>query len=291
MAAMILRRSYRSARSLLRPLQMFSSEPGASAAMIKCVSQITPTVKLLELQVNESLRRFSPGQWVDLFIPGQPIVGGYSILSTQHELPLLRLAVKNGKHPPTAWCFNDAKVGDKVEVRVGGTFGLDFECSTSTSGAAMPAFALPADTRRVVLIAGGIGINPLYSMLKQFTHMVEHSPAHAGMPEEVVLLYGARSRDELAFEKDIRALALQFPERVQVTFVVPEDCSGEDTKTPSSRFVQESKLTRDLVAGVVDPTRKSLFFLCGPRAMIEAVEEDCALSGVAKDRIHYERWW
>jgi ferredoxin-NADP reductase len=34
-----------------------------------------------------------------------------------------------------------------------------------------------------------------------------------------------------------------------------------------------------------------VYFLCGPRAMIEAVEENCASSGVEKKDIRYERWW
>jgi ferredoxin-NADP reductase len=42
---------------------------------------LTPTVRLLELEVGAQQlpQRFVPGQWVDLFIPGEPTVGGYSI--------------------------------------------------------------------------------------------------------------------------------------------------------------------------------------------------------------------
>jgi ferredoxin-NADP reductase len=176
-------------------------------------------------KVDESLQKFSPGQWVDLFIPGQPIVGGYSILSIQDDLPLLRLAVKNGKHPPTAWCFSDATAGDRVQVRVGGSFGVAFDAeeplpqTSDLSPFGQPP-ALPSGTKRVVLIAGGIGINPLLAILQQFAHVLKESPMREDIPEEVVLLYGARSRAELAFEDDIRDLVQKFPK-------VPPDFMSE----------------------------------------------------------------
>ena len=195
----------------LRPLRRAKgthaaeAEPGAFQAHVRSTAKITPTVRLLELQVP-GLSTFVPGQWVDLFIPGEPVVGGYSICSTPQDLPTLTLGVKDGRHPPTKWCYNDCAEGDRVEVRPGGTFGL------SLDGAAPPAdashFQLPERVSRVVLIAGGIGVNPLLSILRHF------AACHASGPRlsEVVVLYGARSREELAFEADIARMAAELPE-------------------------------------------------------------------------------
>jgi hypothetical protein len=71
-------------RPLVRPLSRFSTsvaEPGASYAHVTRTSSLTPTVRLLELRVAEKQvpQQFVPGQWIDLFIPDQPTVGGYSI--------------------------------------------------------------------------------------------------------------------------------------------------------------------------------------------------------------------
>ena len=148
-------------------------EPGASDAYVRSIMQLTPTVRVLDLEVVDTfegkgftkIRRpplsFMPGQWVDLFIPGQPTVCGFSICSSpvgsccfpnaacldpspppppppharshprfeyghcKEELPHLRLAVKNARHPPTKWAYNDARVGDQLQVRL---LLLPFHC-------------------------------------------------------------------------------------------------------------------------------------------------------------------
>ena len=43
----------------------------------------------------------------------------------KEELPYLRLAVKNARHPPTKWAYNDARVGDQLQE----TAPIDFQCA------------------------------------------------------------------------------------------------------------------------------------------------------------------
>jgi ferredoxin-NADP reductase len=64
-------------------------------------------------------------------------------------------------------------VGDKVGVRVGGSFVLR-----------------PAPSN--LFVAGGVGINPLFGMLRQLFELPEGT-------SKAVLLYTARTRDELVF--------------------------------------------------------------------------------------------
>ena len=207
-----------------------TAEPGSSFALVETVSNLTPTVKKLDLRLTggaqaAGAQSFVPGQWVDLFIPGVPAVGGYSLCSDPIDLPRLTLAVKSGEHPPTRWCCSEAEPGDEVQVRVGGSFGVDVR----PAGARDPRFELPPGTRRLVLVAGGIGISPLYSILGSFARSQRShgaaSHAEADM-REVVLLFGARARAELAFESEIAALARACDQvsagRVRVVFVVPD---------------------------------------------------------------------
>ena len=115
---------------------------------------ITPTIKELVLRLEERVE-FKAGNWVDFFIDqdGVTAVGGYSMCSIPSELPLLRLAVKASRHPPAAWCHARAEPGKRVKVRPGGSFFFD------------PAQG--RGLRNLVLVAGGIGINPLYSILQE----------------------------------------------------------------------------------------------------------------------------
>lgn len=98
---------------------------------------------------------FLPGQWVDLHIPGISQVGGFTITSTPSEAWSIRddgfieLAVQNSpRNPPAAWLWRPVKdiIGSKLGVRVGGSFFWP------------PSDAAEASTKRLVLIAGGVGI-------------------------------------------------------------------------------------------------------------------------------------
>ena len=50
---------------------------------------------------------------VDLHIPGEDIVGGYSIVSPPHQLKetqSIELAIKHNNHPPTLWMTTKVSV-------------------------------------------------------------------------------------------------------------------------------------------------------------------------------------
>ena len=83
------------------------------------------------------------------------------------------------------------KVGDRLSVRVGGDFVYAPTCYSELSD--------------LLLIAGGVGINPLLSMLQHHIHLLhssgQRSNASVLNPKgRVQLLYSARSKDELIFK-------------------------------------------------------------------------------------------
>ena len=138
-------------------------------ATVAQIEQLSPTTTKLRLRVDAAGREqharlpftFAPGQWVDFYIP-PPIdkVGGYTITSLPEELPHLDLAVKASAHPPAAWCTTRAAVGDRVALRVGGSFVLQKRHDAA------------------LFVAGGVGINPLYSMLQALSADADDA-AHA----------------------------------------------------------------------------------------------------------------
>jgi predicted ferric reductase len=122
--------------------------------------------------------------------------------------------------------------------------------------------------RKVLLIAGGIGITPLRAM-------VESMPARKG---EIMLLYRVVDTKDAIFEHELRELAHS---KGIVVHIIPGSEIGDDNtdllSVPALRAGVPGIASRDC-------------FVCGPPAFIEALRRRLALLGVPRDRIHFERF-
>ena len=113
-------------------------------------------------------------------IPGLDVIGGFSITSTPAQLRqqgTLDLAVKQSDHPPAAWLHSRCRPQTQLRLRFGG----DFFC--------LPT---PNSSTPLLLLAGGVGINPLFSIL-------QHAAAIRPKPPPLALLFSAADEDELIF--------------------------------------------------------------------------------------------
>ena len=183
---------FTSMHSILRPcIRTFCNQASPRTwATITELAVLSPTTRKLRLKLDESACfSFQPGQWVDFFIPGSPHIGGYSITSLPSELPFVDLAVKAAAHPPAAWCTSQAATGDRVQLSVGGTFALH-------------------EADAALFVAAGVGITPLYSMMRSVCARADASSA--------ALIYSARTKEEILFASELRALAEAHPSRVRV---------------------------------------------------------------------------
>lgn len=140
-----------------------------------------------------SHQQFLPGQWLDVYVPGVPKAGGFTITSTPsrargrrtsalstesaavtaaeeeevgggggepgayaYAYAYLELAVqKSPENPPAAWLWQEeGTILDKeLRVRVGGGFVWP-----------PPGINVRSSLRKAVFVAGGVGVNPLMSM-------------------------------------------------------------------------------------------------------------------------------
>ncbi|XP_073899950.1 oxidoreductase NAD-binding domain-containing protein 1 isoform X4 [Castor canadensis] len=164
-----------------------------AAAKVCGVADESPSVKSLRLLVADKDFSFKAGQWIDFFIPGVSVVGGFSICSSPRLLEqdrMIELAVKYANHPPALWIHNKCTLDSEVAVRVGGEFFFDPQ---------------PADApRNLVLIAGGVGINPLLSILRHSADL-HRERANKGSGYEIgtiKLFYSAKNTSELLFKKE-----------------------------------------------------------------------------------------
>ena len=122
-------------------------------------------------------------------------------------------------------------------------------------------------SRAAVFIAGGIGITPFVSMLRQ--------AAHDGFAQPLYLLYSNRSAADAPFLDELQQLA-----------------RGNDKfrllarMTDSEGFIDEDTVKR-FVAGMAAP----LFYLAGPPAMVTAMKGILRGAGVGEQDVRSEQFY
>ncbi|MGD8566515.1 MAG: FAD-dependent oxidoreductase [Gammaproteobacteria bacterium] len=234
---------------------------------IKSIEQKTPQIKSIVLEYGDEDFRFYPGQWIDvhLSIDDESHNSCYSITSIPSSRRCIEIAVKLAPDfPITRHLHRNSKAGDRIFIsRAQGDLYLD-------NNIAGP----------FVFIAGGIGITPLYSMIR---HLLAHKTR-----EPVVLLYSIATRDEFLFETELRTLQDQH-ENFRVITTVTRNGNGNNNRRSCY-----GRINRDMLLSTQLPPRAN-YYLCGPPPMVDAVVE--MLEGLLEeleitgDHIHYDKWW
>jgi len=123
--------------------------------------------------------------------------------------------------------------------------------------------------RKILLIAGGIGIAPLRAL-------VESLPA---APGEMTLLYRAREPKHVVFREELDTLART--RGIDVRYLVGRRGSTEMPKDPLE--------ARALRAAIPDIKDRDVY-LCGPIAMMDRVEATLRRLGLPSKQVHAERF-
>jgi predicted ferric reductase len=168
-------------------------------------------------------------------------------LSAAPEEQSLRITVKAlGDHTAR---LRDVRPGTRVLAE--GPFGV---------------FTESARRRRekVLLIAGGIGITPIRSMVER-------------MRGDVVVLYRAMSDADLIFRRELDELAAR---RGFAVHYVVGDHRGAGSRLLSAEHLRE----------LVPDARERDVFLCGPPAMTRVIGRNLRAAGVPRRHVHTERF-
>ncbi|MBE0476068.1 MAG: ferric reductase-like transmembrane domain-containing protein [Coriobacteriia bacterium] len=128
------------------------------------------------------------------------------------------------------------------------------------------------DAAGYVLIAGGIGITPVMSVLR--------TAEERGDDTACTLVFAAKAEEDLVFREEIGRLSDVLP--LKVAYVLEEPPEGW---TGERGFV-----TRELLERYVAEPLERDYFLCGPPAMLDAVSAALAEMRVPARRVHYERF-
>lgn len=127
----------------------------------------------------------------------------------------------------------------------------------------------------VGLIAGGVGIAPLLSILRQLRA--------TGDPRPVALLYGNRLESQIVYRDELDRLAAE--PGIRVTHVLGEPPAGWTGPTG-----QIDDAAVEAAFGGIDGTAGWTYLLCGPPLMLEAAEAALMARGVPANRICSERF-
>lgn len=132
---------------------------------------------------------------------------------------------------------------------------------------------LPAtDPRPAVFLAGGIGVTPFRSMVR------DDGSRTSG--RDMTLFFSNRTADDAAFVSELEKAACDNPRfRLVATMTDAADWQGE-----------RGLITRDMIERYVGDLAGSVFSLAGPPAMVAAMNTMLIEAGVSSDDIHAEEF-
>jgi predicted ferric reductase len=126
-----------------------------------------------------------------------------------------------------------------------------------------------ASKNKILLIAGGIGITPIRSLIEQL--------AKAG--KNVILLYANRTQNDIAFKKELDDLSSQYCFPVYHILSQQPDYPGE-----------KGYIDKNLIQHLVPDVSEREVYLCGPVPMMKKVVDDLVKLGVKRSLIHFEKF-
>lgn len=230
-------------------------------ATLTKVSALTHSIRLLEIGLDAPLR-FRAGQYVDLNIPGTGITRAFSMASTPSEGTRLKFIIK--KYPDGAFSSlldDGLRPGDRLVAT--GPYGTCFR----REGHPGP----------MLLIGGGSGMSPLWSILQDQVRSGEQRP--------IRFFYGARTRGDLFLLEELAALTARLPD---FRFIPALSHAGPDEAWMGEVGFVHDVLARTIraesLAGDIDA------YTCGPPLMIDAVLPVLQMAGVEPERIHFDKF-
>lgn len=226
---------------------MSQANPSPTRLRVRSMTRQTPQILSLVLESLDQrpLPPAEPGAHIDLRL-GANLSRSYSLVGHAGAASRYEIAVALDAHSRggSHHVHKKLRVGDEIDIT--GPRNL---------------FALAADAPHSVLIAGGIGITPIWSMVQELERR----------GQAWTLCFAARSRAHAAYLEDIQALA----QRSRVGQLV-------------THFDDEAGAPLDMAAVLATAPAGAHLYCCGPSAMLAAYEQ--ASAHWPADHVHLERF-
>jgi len=207
---------------------------------------------------------FKPGQAIDLVLPGLPGHGGqnrhtFSIVTAPFERDLV--VATRMRDSVFKRALRGLPMG--APVRIDGPFGS----LTLHNNRERPA----------VFIAGGIGVTPFMSILRQ--------AAQDPLPRSLTLLYSNRRPEDAAFLCELQQLE-QRNKSFRLVATMTEIAKSALPWTGEVRVI-DADLVKKVSAGLPAP----IYYLAGPPAMVEGLRKTLSEAHIDDDDIRSEEFY
>jgi len=228
----------------------------------------SPSIRSFYLQASDGagLPRFEAGQHlpVRVLLQGQktPSIRTYSVSSAPSD-DFLRISVKR-----------DGTVSSHLHDQVQALHEIE-------ARAPQGHFTVqPTERRPLVLLAAGVGITPLLSMLREIVYQGQR----ISRMRPVWLVQSARTVADLAFREEIDELAARAGDRLRILRVVsqpPLDVNVGEGYDLAGRI--DVELLKRLL-----PLNDYDYYLCGPGSFTQALYDGLRGLRIPDDRLHAE---
>jgi ferredoxin-NADP reductase len=222
----------------------------------------TPSTKTLRLVSKDNyLPPFLAGQYIALFLE----VGGictsrpYSISSQPNQIGYYDITIRRVENGLVSnYLLDKVKRGDSI---------------TSSGPAGNFYFNPLLHQKTMVCIAGGSGITPFMSMIRE---IIER-----GLERTVYLFYGSKVTDDIIFGDEITRLAERF-ENIHYIPVIEEPADGY--------FGACGLINRQVLQEVLENIEDKSLFICGPQGLYDFCLPQVEDLGVPRRKIKQEMY-
>lgn len=189
----------------------------------------------------------------------------FTISSSPTEGSILRITTRIRPESGYKKTLDELPIGAEIEGEgPNGTFVLD-----ENSGAGPQVF-----------LAGGIGITPFRSIIKY--------DIDKNLNAQIYLIYSNSIPEEIAFRKELEEWSASHP-NIKITMTVSKPEESQE-KWPGLTGRIEENLIRSQIGNWKLEIQNCHWWVCGPPAMIDAMEEVLGKMGVTSDHIRSEKF-
>lgn len=217
-----------------------------------------------------ALPTFKPGQYITVRVNtpnGQSTMRNYS-LSDKPGQEWFRISVKKERglkaDAPEGfvsnYLHNQIEAGSTLEIaQPCGEFFLDLT---------------EKHERPLVLLAAGVGITPIFSMLLS---------ALEAMPErQIIFIHGSLNEESQAFKKVVDALATKY-----TNLITHFRYSDVNRKVIHGNNIDSGLIDAALIESLV-PQRNADYYFCGPQPFMVGIYHELLTWGIPASQVHFE---
>lgn len=242
---------------------LFNTTFSPKRRAFKVVSILPAATKTWHLTIKGKSKwkfNFTAGQFTWIKLKSSPLgldENPFSISSAPSDLPNIRFTIKELGDKTNE--IGTVKVDDIVYIDgPHGYFIIDDK-----------------DVTGIFMIAGGIGISPMMSIIREMSHNKD--------PRPVKLLYGNRLQSQIAFQDELAEASKSI--NLDIDYVLskpPNDWQGKQG------LIDRNILEQALVE--IEKPEQWLFMLCGPNVMMDSAIQTLKDYGVPASQIRYEKF-